>query len=87
MEKTKQKNLRCALNGVSFFLHVDISITKLIPLRNHVPRCSYIMAFTGFFFFYNQSLRIKEKKRGEDVINVIRNLITLRREKLCSTSM
>lgn len=39
------------------------------------------------FFFYNQSLRIKEKKSGEDVINVIRNLITLRREKLCSTSM
>lgn len=62
-EKNKQtKKTPLCTKWCLFFLHVDISVAKLFPLQDHVPRCSYIMAFTEFFFFfYNQSLRIKEK--------------------------
>lgn len=56
MEKNKQtKKTPLYTKWCLFFLHVDISVAKLFPLQDHVPRCSYIMAFTEFFFFFLQS--------------------------------
>lgn len=50
-KKTNKKTPLCT-KWCPFFLHVDISVTKLFPLQDHVPRCSYIMAFTEFLFFF-----------------------------------